>query len=165
MHCRPVTRKIVASMIAAAVMVQSFVVAEQTSCMCSAKAVNTPTQGDCSVTSDSECRCSPKARNDKTCCCSQNAASESCCATASYCHPESADDCCQCGCSDQLPEPAMPADTAPQTLNWELFLGNLRCISGIVQPQLRPGTQMSCLSTDQQLQICSVQTLLCIWLT
>ncbi len=164
MHCRRVTRKIVTSMIAAAVMVQSFVVAEQTSCMCSAKAVNTSTQDDCSVTGDSECRCSQKSRNDKTCCCSQNAASESCCSTVSCCHEKSADDCCECGCSDQQPEPAMPADTAPQTVSWELFLENLSCVSGIV-PQFSRGTSGWLPSTGQQLQSCSMQTLYCSWRT
>jgi hypothetical protein len=165
MHCQTVTRKIVTSMIAAAVMVQSFVVAEQTSCMFSApQGCETP-QDDCWATGDSECRCSEKARNDQTCCCSQGAASESCCSTVSCCHQEPAGDCCQCGCNEQQPEPAMPADSTPQTVNWELFLSNLRCANGIVPPQQRPGTQISCLSTDQQPQSCSMQTLFCIWLT
>lgn len=165
MYCRIVTRKIVTSMIAAAVMVQSFVVAEQTSCMCSAPQSCETAQNDCSATGDSECCCSKKARNDKTCCCSQNAASESCCSTLSCCHEKSADDCCQCGCSEQQPEPAMPADTVLQMVNWELFLSNLHCVSGIVPPQQHQGNQISCLPADHQPQSCSVQTLLCIWLT
>lgn len=165
MYCTIVSRKIVTSMIAAAVMVQSFVVAEQTSCMCLAPQSCETSQGDCSATGDSECRCSKKARKDQTCCCSLNTGSANCCSTLSCCHDKSADDCCQCGCNKQQPEPAMPADSTPPTVSWELFLINLRCVSGLVPTQKRLGTQISCLSTNEQPQGCSVQTLFCIWLT
>ncbi len=165
MHRETVTRKIVATMIATAVMVQSFVVAEQTPCMCSATVDDALAQDACSVTGDSECRCSEKVRNDKTCCCSQKTASHSCCSVAKCCHQESADHRCECGCSDQLPEPVVPADTSSQTLSWELFCEALCSVSRIAQPQSRHIAACSCPSTDHQSQSCSVQVLYCTWLT
>lgn len=149
------TRKIVTSMIAAAVMVQSIVVADQTPCMCSTTGACATGQDSSSVKSDSECVCSEKARDDKSCCCS----------SSKCCQEKPADHDCQCGCSDQRPEPPVPADTVPQSVSWELILESLSCTAGIVQPEVQSDSACSFAVNDQRPQSCSVQTLYCTWLT
>ena len=170
MHHATVKRKIATSMIAAAVAMQSFVVAARPLCDCSAPGGCATSQNVCAVTGGSECRCSEKSKNEGTCCCSQKAAENGvagdCCETSHCCHGSSTNRHCQCGCSDQRPQPPMPADsTAPQSVNWELFLEGLSCVDGIAQRPMSLNATCSCPAKEQQPLNCSVQTLYCTWQT
>lgn len=157
------TRMIVSSMVAIAVLVQSFGIAGQRSCACAATESS-------AATGDAECHCSEALRNQNSCCCSQRCASDEiqssapcseselgCCDTKS--HP------CQCGCSDQRRDPVIPADNAYQSVNWEMFLARLDESTLTNLPPLTldpvaapPGVNVSSLHR-------SMQTLYCTWLT
>lgn len=175
------TRKIATYMIATAIMMQSFVVADHSSCNCSAPGCAT-SQNACSVAGHSVCRCSEKSKREGTCCCARQAeavevavdccSGESCCSaeanstTSACCGGDSENPLCQCGCSDQHPKPLVPADTpTSRNVNWEVFFEGLSCVDTLTLPQLNPGTICSGHANQQQPQSCTVQTLYCTWRT
>jgi hypothetical protein len=169
MYYATLIRKLFTSIVAAAIMMQSFSGAGASPCPCSAGGASATAQEACSVTGARTCCCSTKARSDRKCCCSQRAVSreqsESCCSSAACCQDKSVEDRCHCACSSQHPEPAVPADSNMQTVNWELFLSGLCAVSPVEQSKPSPGTPRARPETDRQSPNCSMQTLYCTWLT
>ena len=158
------TRMIVTSMVAIAVMVQSFGIAGQMSCVCASTE-------SCAATGDAQCHCSEALRNEKSCCCSQRCASDQmqsstpCCQSELGCCDSTEKHRCHCGCSDHRRNPVTPADNTLQSVNWELLLARLNESTLTDNPRLTlypvaatPGVRFSSLH-------CSMQTLYCTWLT